>query len=450
MAWKIFRISIIISLIALVVGYLYGGWAAFFTVFLLGIMEVSLSADNAVVSARIVAKLSKKWQTIFLTVGIFVAVFAVRFGAPILIVSTVSGLSAGDALALAMEKRPIEDHTSYAYIMHHEHPSIAAFGGLFLLLITLNFLFSEKEHYWLSWLEKPLAKVENIDYASIIIALGVLTGIGAVTQDLKVVFAGLAGILTYLVVNALGNYFENREEVAAEHDEELAQKIESDGTVKEAIVGLTGKAAFFSFLYLEVLDSSFSLDGVVASFAITSDPVLIALGLGCIGALFVRSTTIYLVRKGTLDDLVYLDHGAHWAIGSLATLLFVSMVVSIPELVTGTVSVSILLASLYASIKRNKRLAAEGREDEIEVHEHTEGLGKRHINLDLHEEHSAKGIVNRDVVTDGESIRSNAGLVGGAAVATTVVDDSPSGHSPSHGSTSSDSGSDGGSSGGGD
>ena len=383
MFWKTFRLSIIISVIALVVAYFYGGWAALFTVFLLGIMEVSLSADNAVVSARIVAKLSKKWQTIFLTVGIFVAVFAVRFGAPILIVSSVTGLSAGDALSLAMEKGPIDQEGSYAYIMHHEHPSIAAFGGLFLLLITLNFLFEEKEHYWLSWVEKPLAKVGGIDGAPIIVALGVLAGILAFTQDLKVVTAGLAGILTYLVINAVGAYFEAREEAAAEHDEELAEKIAEDGTVKEAIVGLTGKAAFFSFLYLEVLDSSFSLDGVVAAFSVTSDPILIALGLGFIGALFVRSTTIYLVKKGTLDDFVYLDHGAHWAIGSLATLLFISMVTPIPELITGTVSVAILVASLVASIKRNKKLEAEGREDEIEVYEHTEGLGKRHVKLDL-------------------------------------------------------------------
>lgn len=383
MFWKTFRLSIIVSVLALIVGFLYGGIAALFTVFLLGIMEISLSADNAVVSARIVAKLSPKFQKLFLTVGIFVAVFVVRFGAPILIVSSVTGLSAGEALNLALEKGPIDQEGSYAYIMHHEHPAIAAFGGLFLLMIALNFLFEEKEHYWLSWVEKPLAKVGAIDGASNIVALAVLTGILAFTQDLKVVVAGLAGLLTYLVINAVGAYFEAREEAAAEHDEELAQQIAADGSVKDAIVGLTGKAALFSLLYLEVLDSSFSLDGVVAAFSVTSDPILIGLGLGFIGAMFVRSTTIYLVQKGTLDDYVYLDHGAHWAIGSLATLLFVSMITPIPELVTGTVSVAILIASLISSIKRNKRLIAEGHEAEIEVTEHTEGLGKRHIDLDL-------------------------------------------------------------------
>lgn len=383
MFWKTFRLSIIVSVIALIVAFFYGGWAALFTAFLLGIMETSLSADNAVIASRIVAKLSKKWQTLFLTVGIFVAVFLVRFGAPILIVSSVTGLSAGDALNLAMQKGSVNQEGSYAYIMHHEHPTIAAFGGLFLLLIALNFLFEEKEHYWLSWVEKPLAKLEAIAGAPIIVALGALLAILVTTQNMKVVGAGLGGILTYLVIDTIGGYFEAREEAAAEHDEELAEKIAMEGSSKAAIIGLTGKAAFFSFVYLEVLDSSFSLDGVVASFSITSDPILIALGLGFIGALFVRSTTIFLVRKGTLDDLVFLDHGAHWAIGSLAVLLFASMTVEIPELVTGTLSVSILICALIASIRRNKKLIAEGHEDEIEVHEHTEGLGHRHINLDL-------------------------------------------------------------------
>ena len=87
----------------------------------------------------------------------------------------------------------------------------------------------------------------------------------------------------------------------------------------------TGKAGFFLFLYLEVLDASFSFDGVIGAFAITTDPILIALGLGLIGAMFVRSLTVFLVRKGTLADYVYLEHGAHWAIGALAVILLVGI-----------------------------------------------------------------------------------------------------------------------------
>ena len=88
------------------------------------------------------------------------------------------------------------------------------------------------------------------------------------------------------------------------------------------------------FLYLEVLDASFSFDGVIGAFAITNDIVLMALGLG-IGAMYVRSLTVYLVRQGTLDDYVYLEHGAHYAIGALAVILLVTIQYEINEVITG-------------------------------------------------------------------------------------------------------------------
>ena len=88
------------------------------------------------------------------------------------------------------------------------------------------------------------------------------------------------------------------------------------------------------FLYLEVLDASFSFDGVIGAFAITNDIVLMALGLG-IGAMYVRSLTVYLVRQGTLDDYVYLEHGAHYAIGALAVILLVTIQYEINEIITG-------------------------------------------------------------------------------------------------------------------
>jgi hypothetical protein len=122
-------------------------------------------------------------------------------------------------------------------------------------------------------------------------------------------------------------------------------------------MAVTGKAAFFLFLYLEVLDASFSFDGVIGAFAITNDIVVIALGLG-VGAFYVRSFTIYLVNKGTLSEYVFLEHGAHYAIGALAILLFASMKFEIPELVTGLVGISFIGAALLSSIKLNRKQEA--------------------------------------------------------------------------------------------
>ena len=130
----------------------------------------------------------------------------------------------------------------------------------------------------------------------------------------------------------------------------------------------TGKAGFFLFLYLEVLDASFSFDGVIGAFAITPDPIIIALGLGLIGALFVRSLTVFLVRKGTLSDYVYLEHGAHWAIGALAIILMVSIGVHVNEVVTGLIGLVLIAAAFVSSIMRNRREAAAGEPvEEIDV-----------------------------------------------------------------------------------
>jgi hypothetical protein len=109
-----------------------------------------------------------------------------------------------------------------------------------------------------------------------------------------------------------------------------------------------------------VLDASFSFDGVIGAFAITSDPIIIALGLGLIGAMFVRSLTVYLVRQGTLSEYVYLEHGAHWAIGALAFILMVSIGVHISEFITGLIGVAFIGASFLTSIRRNKRLVTKG------------------------------------------------------------------------------------------
>jgi hypothetical protein len=124
------------------------------------------------------------------------------------------------------------------------------------------------------------------------------------------------------------------------------------------LVQQAGKAAFFLFLYLEVLDASFSFDGVIGAFAITSDPIVTAIGLG-IGAMYIRSLTIYLVNKGTLGDYVYLTHGAHWAIGALAALLLVSMKHEVPEVVTGLIGVGFIAAAFGSSLVRNRRTVSE-------------------------------------------------------------------------------------------
>lgn len=345
---RIFSISIVVSIAALIAGFFYGGLDAALLVLLLGAFEISLSFDNSVVNARILEKMSEFWQKIFLSVGIIIAVFGMRILFPLVIVGIATGLTPLAAWDLAMAGGSIEEEGTYAYILNEAHPQIAAFGGIFLLMLFLDFIFEDRDIKWLHWLEVPLAKIGKLDQLSVIVASAVLLIISweAKEHAATVMVAGVAGLITYLLVNALGTYFEDR----LEEDEAQAG---ASGLAK-----LTGKAAFMSFLYLEVIDASFSFDGVIGALAITTDPIVIALGLGLIGAMFVRSITVFLVRKGTLNDYVYLDHGAHWAIGALAIILIVSISVEVSELVTGGIGIVLIIGALVTSVIRNRREAA--------------------------------------------------------------------------------------------
>ncbi|MBY6368007.1 DUF475 domain-containing protein [Rhodococcoides corynebacterioides] len=362
---RIFGWSFAITALAIVVAFVYGSWQAVALVVILGILEVSLSFDNAVINATVLRRMSDFWQKIFLTIGIVIAVFGMRLVFPLVIVWAASGLGPVEAMRLALNP-PADDapyfpdgSPSYETLITDAHPQIAAFGGMFLMMLFLGFIFEEREHTWLSWIEKPLAKAGKLDMLPVVVA-GVSLVLAAefLAEDEKistVMVSGVLGMITYITVNGLGNLFH----VPGEDEEE--QSGPSD------LAKATGKAGFFLFLYLEVLDASFSFDGVIGAFAITADPIVIALGLGFIGAMFVRSLTVFLVRKGTLDDYVYLEHGAHWAIGALAAILLVSIGVHINEIVTGLVGVVLIGLSFLSSIRRNRRLAAEGHADEAKV-----------------------------------------------------------------------------------
>jgi len=296
---------------------------------------------------------------------------------PLLIVGVTADLNPIEAVTLALERRPEDDPTSYAYLLNEAYPQIASFGGMFLLMLFLDWVFTEREHKWLTWLERPLARVGQLNRLSVVIAVvSVVLLADLLAEDPTVVLiAGSLGLITYLAVNGLGDFFEQAgHKQLDEVDGKGAAEGARTGSGPSQLAKATGKAGFFLFLYLEVLDAAFSFDGVIGAFAITTDPIIIALGLGLIGAMFVRSLTVFLVRKGTLADYVYLEHGAHWAIGALAAILLIGIGYHVNEVVTGLVGVAFILAALASSIVRNRRLEAQG----IETHKTAEELAADH------------------------------------------------------------------------
>lgn len=380
MVLKTFGWSFAVTALGLVAAVFYGGWTGLGVVAILSVLEISLSFDNAVVNAGILKKMNAFWQRIFLTIGVLIAVFGMRLVFPVVIVAISAQLGPIEAVDLALT-----DKDRYEQLVTDAHPAIAAFGGMFLLMIFLDFIFEDRDIKWLGWLERPLAKLGKVDMLSVCIALIVLLvtamtfathahlHAGPADKAETVLLSGIGGLITYMVVGGLSGYFENKLEEEEEREHEAEEEAARTGKKKAPIV-LVSQAAFFMFLYLEVLDASFSFDGVIGAFAITNDIVLMALGLG-IGAMYVRSLTVYLVREGTLDDYVYLEHGAHYAIGALAVILLITIQYEIHEFITGMVGVVLIGWSFWSSVRRNRALAAaEGKADSDDKTEVSSGV----------------------------------------------------------------------------
>lgn len=356
--WKAFRIDAAITVGALVVAFLYGGERAAAVAAILILVEIVFSFDNAAVNAKYLTKLSAFWQRMFLTVGVLIAVFGMRLIFPFVVVCLTGGVSPSEAIQLALAQGDPSVPGTYGYVLMAAHPAIAAFGGTFLLMIFLDFLFdAERDSWWLSWIERPLTRVGHLDTLTVllaIIALLISAGLLADSQHSQVVLtSGMWGLATYIAVSGLASVMEEREA------KKLTELDAQSATGRGPVGGLVGRAAFSLFIFLEVLDASFSFDGVIGAFAITPDPLIIAIGLG-VGAMYVRSMTVYLVRQGTLAEYRYLEHGAHWAIGALAVMLMLTLRWHIPDVAIGLIGITFIGAAWFSSVRANRTDAAAG------------------------------------------------------------------------------------------
>ncbi len=331
-----FRLSFIVTFFALA-GAAFWGWQqgglasaaqACGYAAILAVMEISLSFDNAVVNASILQQWNARWRQLFMTLGMLVAVFGMRLLFPLLIVAVATGQGLPQVWHLALDQPQ-----QYAQQLHAHHAEVAAFGAAFLLLVFLQFLFDEeKETHWFRRLEAPLSVHGSTVLSWLLVLLVVWAGSRLTSADRQavVLLAGVAGIATHAAVGLFCQLLEMR----------------NPGTLATGSIG--------GFLYLELLDASFSFDGVIGAFAITQDIVLIMLGLAC-GAMFVRSLTIYLVKRGTLRAFIYLEHGAHYAIGVLALLMLASVRFDVPEWLTGLSGLVFIGLALYSSQRHRRR-----------------------------------------------------------------------------------------------
>jgi hypothetical protein len=333
---RYFKGSLIVTavglILAAVVGYYYEGTAAgivntVFLVAVLGVLEISLSFDNAVVNATVLKDMTQLWRRRFLTWGMAIAVFGMRFFFPLVVVSLVAHIGPFEAVRLA-----VLQPTEYARVLNQAHVPLQAFGGSFLGMVCLKYFFdAQKEVHWVDVIERWLARLGKFEALEIGLMLLVLYGFSEIVpggESHEFLVAGVMGLVTFIAVDAIGTLMEA-------------------GPAQAANLHRAGLA---SFLYLNVLDASFSFDGVIGAFALTNNLFMIAIGLG-VGAMFVRSLTIMLVEEGTLDAYRYLEHGAFYAVGALAFLMMLGTIVEVPEAVTGLVGAGFIGLAVWSSIR---------------------------------------------------------------------------------------------------
>jgi hypothetical protein len=341
--WRFYGFSFVFTLFCLGLAVWYG-WVStasvtgtlslLWIVAVLSVLEISLSFDNAVVNASVLKEMDEVWQRRFLTWGIAFAVFGMRIVFPLAIVAIAAGLGPVETVNLSLN-----DPREYERIVSSAHVGIAGFGGAFLAMVGLKFFFDlDKEVHWIAVIERKLAKFAALPAAEIALLLLVLWGISttlAPDEALTFLVAGILGLVTFIAVEGINAILELKEEAAK-------------------LQGAVVRSGLGGFLYLNVLDASFSFDGVIGAFALSNNMIVIALGLS-IGAMFVRSMTIHLVRKGTLAAYRFLEHGAFWAIIVLGGIMLVSAKVHIPETITGLIGAILIGLSLWWSVRYNRR-----------------------------------------------------------------------------------------------
>jgi hypothetical protein len=335
--------SLVFALVALLLAGWYG-WTnthsasgtleALWIVAVLTVLEVSLSFDNAVVNATVLKDMDRIWQRRFLTWGMAIAVFGMRVAFPLAIVAIAAGIGPFDAVRLSL-RYPAE----YERIVSSAHVGIAGFGGAFLCLVGSKFFFDrEKRIHWITLIEEQLARfshVPSVEIALLLLTMFVTSQLLPGEEALTFLIAGIMGIVTFVAVEGFSRFLELREEAAR-------------------MRGVAVVSGLGGFLYLNVLDASFSFDGVIGAFALSNNMVIIAIGLS-VGAMFVRSLTIMLVRKGSLAEYRYLEHGAFWAILALGVIMLLSARYHIPEALTGLIGAVLIGISFAWSVMHNRR-----------------------------------------------------------------------------------------------
>ncbi len=286
------------------------------------LFEMVVSVDNAIINAHVLRSMSEKWRKRFLFFGIITAVFLMRLLLPL----AMTWLLVPDISLGKMAQLFTQDGSLAHEAMESQKYLILSFGGMFLLLVYFHWLFMEKK--------KPLFAHEKI-----------------LKEDHDVWFFAFAAILLVaimylarssppmMITTAMGSaaffILYGFKETAEKREEKMIRSESSDMS---------------KFLYLEVLDMTFSFDSVIGAFAFTTNLVYIFLGLG-IGSLVLRELTI--IGMDRISKYVWLKNGAMTSVAFLAAfMLLESFGMGIPEYIPTVITFAVVGYAFYMSHRR--------------------------------------------------------------------------------------------------
>lgn len=254
------------------------------TILGLSLFEIIISIDNAIINAEVLSTMQQKARKWFTTWGIFIAVFIIRGIFPWLIVfATNPALGPIGALTATFSNDPKIAHT-----IESSAPILFIGGGTFLIFLFFHWLFLEPKSYGL--FHEPFFHRQGAWFYSTVSILLLLIVWFALQKDPILAFSAAAGSTAFFITHGFKQY-------AQAQEEELVEK--------------KGLSDLSKILYLEVIDTTFSVDGVIGAFAFTLSVPIIFLGNG-IGAVMLRNLTVKNIER--IKKYRYLKNGAMYSI----------------------------------------------------------------------------------------------------------------------------------------
>ncbi len=309
------------------------------------VFEVVNSVDNAIVNASILKTMSILWRKRFLLIGIITSVFLVRFILPLIIVWVSVPTISGADLFLAF----VGQSDVAANAIEMQKPLILMFGGVFLLYLYMHWLFLEqKEPLFIERFLKQKHGVWFFAFAAIVLVIVMYLS----RASPMMMLAAAIGSATFFILYGLKQTAEESE--------------------RNLVAGAKGMSDLSKFVYLEVLDMTFSFDGVIGAFAFTINLILILIGIG-IGAIVVRELTI----KGidTISKYKYLKNGALTSIGFLGLFMMIEAFnIELPSFVPVLITFLLVGIAFYLS----RRALRTTRAAKLSSPKASQSLGNRH------------------------------------------------------------------------